>query len=283
MKGCDYMIYITGDCHGNFRRFTKRQRMKLPFQFTENDYVIVCGDFGLCWADDAEFKYNCKWLSSLPFKILFVDGNHENFDMLNSYPAEEWNGGKIHHIVRDKIIHLMRGQVFTIEGKTFFTMGGASSHDVQGGILDKNDPRYTKLRRRAVKEELPYRVIGESWWKEELPLEEELQEGRNNLAQMGYQVDYIISHCASNRVQDELEMLYMGCSCYPKTYKPDILTDYFDELESILQYKQWICGHYHNDIHIDDRHTCLYERILPLTDEYENIEDKYSVKLLDVQ
>ena len=30
----------------------------------------------------------------------------------------------------------MRGQVFEIEGKTFFTMGGAASHDIQDGILD---------------------------------------------------------------------------------------------------------------------------------------------------
>ena len=31
------MIYITGDTHGNFSRFTKHQRMKLPFILGEND------------------------------------------------------------------------------------------------------------------------------------------------------------------------------------------------------------------------------------------------------
>ena len=25
--------------------------------------------------------------------ILFIDGNHENFDLLNSYEIKEWNGG----------------------------------------------------------------------------------------------------------------------------------------------------------------------------------------------
>lgn len=268
------MIYITGDCHGSFRRFTKKHRMKLPFQLTENDYVIVCGDFGLCWVDDAEFKYNCDWLGSLPFKILFVDGNHENHAMLANYPVEMWNGGKVHHIVRDKVIHLMRGQVFSIEGKTFFTFGGASSHDIQGGILDKSDPSYNELRIKAIKSGLPYRVIGYSWWKEELPNEEEIQEGISNLAKMGYQVDYVISHCGSTRMQAALERYYTGFRFDSRTFKQDILNDYFDVLEETLQYKQWFCGHYHEDMHLDEKHTITYNQILPLADEYEISEEK---------
>ena len=43
------MIYITGDTHADFSRFTKRQRCRLPFELTEKDIVIVCGDFGLLW------------------------------------------------------------------------------------------------------------------------------------------------------------------------------------------------------------------------------------------
>lgn len=267
------MIYINGDCHGNFRRFTKKQRLKLPFELTENDCVIVCGDFGLCWSDDAEFKYNCEWLGSLPFKILWVQGNHENYDMIAKYPLELWNGGKVRHIVRDKIILLERGQIFNIEGKTFFTFGGASSHDVQGGILDKDDADYDDRRRKAIRSGLPYRVIGMSWWAEELPTEEELQEGLDNLAQMGYQVDYVISHCASNRVQDMLEMFHTGLSYSTKRYETDILTDYFEKLEDQLQYKQWFCGHYHDDIHIDEKHTILYNKMIPLADKYEIIRE----------
>lgn len=39
------MIYITGDCHGNFEKFNKRI---FPEQneMTKEDYVIICGDFG---------------------------------------------------------------------------------------------------------------------------------------------------------------------------------------------------------------------------------------------
>ena len=40
------MIYITGDTHGNFMRFstdifTEQKEM------TKSDYIIVCGDFGI--------------------------------------------------------------------------------------------------------------------------------------------------------------------------------------------------------------------------------------------
>ena len=54
--------------------------------------------------------------------------------MIGEYPLEEWHGGKARHIIRDKVILLERGQVFEIDGKTF---AGASSHDIQGGILDR--------------------------------------------------------------------------------------------------------------------------------------------------
>ena len=257
------MIYITGDCHANFKRFTKKRRKELPFELTENDYVIVTGDFGLLWAKDKEFEYNLEWLSGLPFKILWVQGNHENYDMIAEYPLEQWNGGSVRHIAKDKIILLERGQVFNIEGNSFFTFGGASSHDVQGGILDKDDIDYDENRRNAIKSGLPYRVKHYSWWEQELPSEEEMQTGRDNLAKVDYKVDYVITHCLSSSMQYKLELIYGGYY-HQFLYKSDILTGYFDEIESKLQYKQWFCGHYHMDMLLDNQHWIFYNNILPL-------------------
>ena len=117
------MIYITGDCHSDFRRFNTKN---FPEQkdMTKDDYVIICGDFGGVWNRDEESPqeaFNMDWLEDKPYTTLFVDGNHENFDRLNSYPVEEWNGGKVHRI-RKSVIHLMRGQVFKLEGKTFLLL-----------------------------------------------------------------------------------------------------------------------------------------------------------------
>ena len=60
---------------------------------------------------------------------------------MSKYPTEEWNGGKIQRI-RPHVIHLMRGQVFDLQGYSFFTMGGARSHDIEDGILNPKAPDY---------------------------------------------------------------------------------------------------------------------------------------------
>ncbi len=257
------MIYVTGDCHGNFLRFTRQQRKQLSYQFSEQDFIIICGDFGLLWRKNKETEFNIQWLSSLPPVILWVQGNHENYDMIAEYPAENWNGGKVRHIVRDRIILLERGQVFTIEGKQFFTFGGASSHDMPGGILDKDSPDFQKEKKRLKRKKLMYRVRNESWWEQELPTEEEMQEGRTNLQNVGNTVDYIITHCLSSKMQDTLECYYGG-SCANRLYESDILTDYFEELEETVQYKKWFCGHYHVKLELDKKHQILYKDIICL-------------------
>lgn len=42
------MIYITGDCHGNFERFNS-SIFPEQNEMTKKDYVIICGDFGGVW------------------------------------------------------------------------------------------------------------------------------------------------------------------------------------------------------------------------------------------
>lgn len=183
--------------------------------------------------------------------------------MIAEYPVEMWNGGKVRHIVRDRIILLERGQVFHMEGKSFFTFGGASSHDIQGGILDRNSPDFRKNKKQAIRSGLPYRIRNESWWEQELPSEVEMQEGRSNLSEVDYSVDYVISHCLSGGMQDKLESYYGGGS---RLYEQDILTNYFDELEGKLQYRVWFCGHYHVNLQLDEKHMILYKDIVSLDD-----------------
>ena len=118
-------VYMTGDTHGDFSRFQVdafRESVK------QDDYVIICGDFGGVWDGSAEEARQLDWLNQQPFLTLFVSGNHENFDLLSGYPVEEWQGGLVHRI-RPHVLHLMRGQIFETEGYTFFTMGGARSVD----------------------------------------------------------------------------------------------------------------------------------------------------------
>ena len=187
-------LHITGDCHGDFQRFTTRNFPQLK-GMDRDDCVIICGDHGGVWAGEQADGHKLDWLEAKPFTTLFVDGNHENFDLLNAYPEQVWHGGKV-HVVRPHVLHLMRGQVFEIGGLTWFTMGGAASHDIEDGILDPAAPdferRYWELRRMNAR----FRVLGRSWWPEEMPSEAEYAEAETNLDRAGWCVDCVLTHCA---------------------------------------------------------------------------------------
>ncbi len=245
-------IYITGDTHGDYRRFSMSCFPEQK-EMTKDDYVIVCGDFGF-WADDKEQRYWLDWLEKKPFTTLWVDGNHENYDLLASYPVEKWNGGNIQRI-KPSVLHLMRGQVYEIENSRFFTFGGAQSHDISGGILDTKDPEFDRKKKKLDKEKISYRVDHVSWWKEELPSEEECEEGRKNVKKVGGMVDFVVTHCAPTDIQKIFgEGLYV----------PDRLTDYLMEVKETLDFKKWFFGHYHDNRNIQDKYVMLYEQIIPI-------------------
>ena len=106
------MIFVTGDTHGDRNRFRSKDIRKI----SSGDTLIVCGDFGYIFSRGEQEEKYLDFLATLPFCLLFVDGNHECFDRLESYPMEMWHGGKVHVIRRDgsskpKIIHLMRSDL----------------------------------------------------------------------------------------------------------------------------------------------------------------------------
>ena len=242
------MIYITGDTHGDWMSRLRTNAFPEQKEMTKDDYVIICGDFGI-WHDTNQERHNLKWLDDKPFTTLFVDGNHENFDRLYTMPVSEWNGGNV-HFIRPHIIHLMRGQVFEIDGVSLFTFGGASSHDIQDGILEKNDPRVSEWSKIPFK---MFRVNHSSWWKEELPSEEEMNEGIQNLEKHNNKIDFIITHCGAT---SSIALYSMG------SYKPDILTNYFEEIRQKVNFKKWFMGHYHDNYAINDKEIILYEQII---------------------
>ena len=207
------MIYITGDTHGEIERF--RELESKGVVLNEDDYIIVCGDFGFIYFDDDKEQ---EWLDELqekPYTILWIDGNHENFDAINRYDIEEWNGGKIHRI-RKNVLHLMRGQVFNIEGKKIFTMGGAYSID-----------RYRR------EENVRY-------WKAELPSKEEYDEASENLKANDFKVDIIISHTAPK------ELILKRLELHPDSRDGE-LTGFLEWVMYECEFKKWYFGHWHID------------------------------------
>lgn len=236
-------IFITGDTHGSYD-MTKlsRRYFQEGKTLTKNDYVIICGDFGCVWGGELEKsdKWWQNWLDEQPWTTLWIDGNHENHDLLQTYPVEQWHGGRIHKI-NNSIYHLMRGEVFTINDKTIFTFGGGYSTD------------------RA------YRKEGVSWWKGELPTHEEVNYALQSLEKYNNHVDIILTHDAPRDIKEYLGF-YNLCdmSVYGEEYEDIHSTLYFFKKNIVFQ--DWYLGHYHIDKDIGNMHI-LYNEIIEITDK----------------
>lgn len=250
------MVYVTGDCHGDFRRFST-ERFPAQSEMTRDDIVVICGDFGL-WHDNKQERWWLDWLESKSFTIVFVDGNHENFDRLYSdeFPIVDFYGGKAHKI-RENLYHLMRGHVFEFEGKKFFAFGGASSHDINDGVLNQDDFDSKEEFWQVVKHwqvaRKNFRINHLSWWKQELPSQEEMDFGLKTLAKHDNMVDFIISHCCPQQVAS-----LVSCG----QFKPDVLTEYFDDIAINVDFSKWYFGHLHDDRQILSDYILVYEQIV---------------------
>lgn len=244
------MIFVTGDTHGDFQRFGMKA---FPEQksLCRNDHMIICGDFGGVWDNSPRENYWLDWLDDKPWTTLWVDGNHENYDTLKALPVEEWHGGKVQRI-RPNIIHLMRGQLYEIEGYTFFTMGGAQSHDIEAGILDPAAPDFKEQYHALRLKNARFRVLGRSWWPEELPSDVEYKEAFAALERANWEVDYVITHCAPTSIALSMD----------RHNEADRLTDFLEMVRRRLKFHYWLFGHYHRNMDIGEKFILLYQQIV---------------------
>ena len=229
------MIYITGDIHGDPERFAPEQLARHHIAMGPGDTIIICGDFGLPWSgpDDERDRRLLDFLEAQAFTVLFIDGNHENFDLLEAYPVRNFRGGRVHQLRRN-IYHLMRGEIFTIEGLDFFCFGGAHSVD------------------QAMREE------HRSWWPRELLNEADQERARQNLARYHYRVDYVLTHTAP------LVFLQERRKEFPLTIACPV-RNFLTGLEPAIQYTHWYFGHFHQN-YVSPLYRCtwLYRAILPI-------------------
>lgn len=227
---------VTGDLHGDlyFKKIYKAKKLGYT-------HLIVCGDFGYIWDGSLKEQKHINFLNKIGIKVLFIDGNHENHVLLNQYKVSEMFEGKVHKI-RDNIIHLMRGEYYIIDDKTFWCMGGAKSSDVV----------YTDYTGRK-----KYRIEGKHWWKEEIPSQEEFEYGRLNLEKHNYTADYIITHTSYSEAITKVS----GENRF------DNVSEYLRDIETRVhgKIKYWYFGHMHCDFNIKDSNTrCVYNDIVEL-------------------
>ncbi len=221
------MIYVTGDMHGDISRFESNALRQLK----KGDTLIVCGDFGFIWDNSKQEQKYLKKLAKKKYNICFVDGTHENFEMLNSFPVTEWQGGKVHRI-SDNIFHLMRGQVFRIENMSIFAMGGGESPDI--------DIRFEE----------------NAWSKDEFPSREELIEGANNLEKLDCKVDFIVTHEPPVNLKSFLNLRDGDLTAV------NGLNTYLEELGGACTYRRWFFGSMHLDKYISSCQVAVYRNVI---------------------
>lgn len=230
------MIYVTGDTHGDKTRLKRKNLKKIK----KGDYLIICGDFGFVWKGDRSEKRFLKRLGKRKYSILFVDGAHENFNELEKYPAEEWNGGKTRHI-SGNLRNLMRGEVFNLGEDVIFAFGG--------GHLDEPSADY------------------EYSGAPELPTEEDFKKGLAKLEKLG-SVDYIFSYEAPSRITEFLRLS-----------KTDFghLNTFLDILSERCEFKKWFFGQHHINKTVSSKYQAVYDRVIK-ADKEPNINQNKKIK-----
>jgi len=222
------MIYVTGDIHGDLSRFKNRKLRRLK----KGDFLLVCGDFGFIWAGTKAEQKTLKKLGKKKYSILFVEGCHENFDLLYTYEQKEWNGGFIRQI-SGNLAQLVRGNVFEIDGVKIFAFGGGQGfeHDI----------------RKEVK----------TYWKQELPTDDELNFALENLKNNDNQVDYIITHEPPAMLMDYLDVS-------ADVLQTNQLNTTFNQISNTVKYKRWFFGKCHKNKVISSHFQAVFGDVVKL-------------------
>ena len=211
------MIYITGDTHGDYEIFNERGLGHLK----KGDILIITGDFGFIWDNSKEEIKNLKKLSKKKFDILFVEGAHENFERLKKFEEVPLYGGTARKI-GDNIYCLNRGELYRIEDKTIFALGG--------GLPPEADET----------EHAP-----------SLPTDEELEYAVVNIEEQRRRVDLIITHEAPASVKRLID----------RSASINDLNIFLDTVMHNARYRKWYFGSLHEDRAVSEKLICVFEEV----------------------
>ena len=223
------MVYITGDMHGDLSRLYDKEFRKLK----AGDVLIICGDFGYIFSGDKQEKSVVNFFANRKFITAFVEGTHDNLDRIYRCRSTVWHGGMVHRI-KGNLLHLCRGQLFNIQGSTYFTFGGGESSDKD------------------------MRLPAGNWWREEEPTPAEMADGARVLDEAGLKVDYFITHEPPSLVKSSM-LLRRG-----ENDNTNKINGYFEEIGRSCEFKHWYFGSLHEDRVVTDRYTCVFKKLLPV-------------------
>lgn len=210
---------VTGDFHGELARLS---RAVIPYErLTCWDYLIEAGDFGMVFHhNDLRDQARLDWIeANFPGQLVFVDGNHEDHPALAGFPVVDYFGGRAHKL-RSNVHHLMRGEVYDVDGFKIFAFGGGHSID--------------KYRR----------IPGVDWWPEEMPSDEEYENALKNLEKHHYSVDLIVTHVPPAETLEGMHQMRLISGVDPHEAR---LNNFLEMVREKTDYQLWVFGHMHLD------------------------------------
>ena len=219
----DREVYVIGDIHGEYSILEARfGDIRSSFIKEKKDVLFVAGDAGFVNSyENAESKQKrIQELNSLPFIIIVVLGNHENYDIIESFDEVTLFEGKCYKEEGVDVYYAKNGQIFNIDGTKFFTFNGGLS-------IDK-EQRLNFQKQYGIK----------FWW------EQEIKEKDFDAAYISFfthKIDYIITHDVPLAIFNQLTPFIPG------RFKDQVcpLQHFFQKLYIMQKHKRWYAGHYH--------------------------------------
>lgn len=151
-------VAFAGDWHAD-TGFARQVMASLPDHV---EVLVHTGDFaGDLWLDEVLDEYQ-ELAELVGVRLMFIDGNHENFGRLYATPVDDRLGVRV---VRPAVWHLPRGFRWEWSGLTFLALGGATS-------MSKD-----------------WRTPGVDWWPDEAITDQDVE-----LAVSGGRADVIVCH-----------------------------------------------------------------------------------------
>ena len=240
-------IFITGDMHGYISEITYviEYISNKSVDYYHPNYLIVAGDFGFIFQNTHSEKMFINDLENYCVNhnmyILFVDGNHENFDVINALPVERFLSGNAHKI-NNHIFHLMRGEVFYFTEEnagvefSILAFGGARS-------VDKAE-RLSMEKQDGIKR----------WWMQEIPTSSDVDNLIKNIGKVKGEIDFIVTHQAPPAALRELERMEKTLL---HSEDDALLLETLNLIDMNVKYKQWFFGHHHIDKSLGRYTACL--------------------------
>lgn len=214
------MVYITADTHGDIDRLTDKKLKKIKI----GDTLIVLGDFGFLWSEDKNTEKNLKKIRKLPFRVLFIDGYNENFEVLAKYPSVEFKGAKAREIIPTKLYYIERGEIIDIDDYRILFFGG------------RDDPT-------------------DDFFSDYIPSQKDFDNCMNNLEKADFKVDYVLTHSPSGNTERFLNLDHTRMG---NTF------DFLDNIQAKTTYGKWYFGYYHRDKYISSKLQAVFEDVIKL-------------------